>query len=237
VLPILSKIFEIIINKRIIEFLTKFNILHKNQYGFRKGSSTAAATINLISEIVHGLEKKKKTSGLFIDLKKAFDCVNHNILLKHLWKIGFRGKAYELLKDYLTNRRQFVRIGENDGDTLPNNCGVPQGSILGPTLFLIYINEIFNLQLIGKPQLYADDAVLIYTENTYDDLYVAMSTDLRTLNSWFILNRLTINTKKTQYMIFKSKSTSVTDIFNYITFHNEKNYLIDKYKYLLRSLA
>jgi exonuclease III len=232
VLPILSKIFETIINNRIIEYLTKSNIIHKNQFGFRKGSSTAAATINLIIDIVNGLENKKKTAGLFIDLKKAFDCVNHEILLKHLWKIGFRGKAHKLLENYLTGRRQFVKIGETEGETIQNNCGVPQGSILGPTLFLIYINEIFNLQLIGKPQLYADDAVLIYTENSLDDLYVAMSTDLRILNSWFTENRLTINSKKTQYMIFKTKNFSNANFFNYITFNNEQIHITENYKYL-----
>jgi hypothetical protein len=232
VLPILSKIFEITINNRIIDFLTKKNILNKNQFGFTKGSSTASAVINLIHHIINGLEKKKKTASLFIDLRKAFDCVNHRILLKHLWKIGFRGKAHALLTSYLMNRRQFVRIGETDGNILINKCGVPQGSILGPTLFLIYINSIFDLELSGKIQLYADDAVLTYTENSDDDLYIAMSTDLRILNEWFIQNRLTINAKKTQFIKFKSKNSPITDNFNFIQFANEKIYSTENYKYL-----
>jgi exonuclease III len=232
VLPILSKIFETTINTRILNYLSDKNLLNFHQFGFRKGSNTASATINLVKQIVDGLEKKKKTACLFIDLRKAFDCVNHKHLLKHLWRIGFRGKAYNLLKNYLTNRRQFVRIGNTDGDILENNCGVPQGSILGPTLFIIYINEIFDLNLNGNLQLYADDAVLTYHANSYDDLYVSMSSDLRILNSWFKENHLTLNTKKTQFMIFKTKNTPISNCFDQIAIGNEIIYETKTYKYL-----
>jgi Reverse transcriptase (RNA-dependent DNA polymerase) len=156
--------------------------------------------------------------------------VNHKILLKHLWNIGIRGKAYKLLENYLTNRQQFVRIGHVDGSILENDCGVPQGSIL--RLFIIYVNEIFDLNLLGNLQLYADDAVLTYHENSYDDLYVAMSSDLRTLNTWFTKNQLTLNAKKTQFIIFKTKNNQFSDSFDRISIGNEIIHKTNNYKYL-----
>jgi exonuclease III len=232
VLPILSKIFETIIKNRLTQFLSNNNLIHSNQYGFQKNSSTSAAVVNLMSGIIGNLDAKKKTAALFIDLRKAFDCVNHEILLRHLIDIGVGGKAYDLLRNYLLNRKQYTKIGKYDSDLRDIECGVPQGSILGPILFLIYVNGIFDLKLKGKIQLYADDSVLLYAERSFDDLYVSMSSDLRILNKWFTRNRLTMNVEKTKFLTFETKNSTNLDRFDEIWFGKEKLLRVEVYKYL-----
>ena len=146
ILPIFSKIIEKLMHKRLTSFLEKYEILFKHQYGFQKGKSTEHAIIDLHSSIIKAIEKKEKECAAFIDFAKAFDTVNHKILLKKLEFIGIRGIQLKWFDSDLSNRQQSVKIGQDISDFKTVKCGVPQGSVLGLLLFLIFINNIYQPQ-------------------------------------------------------------------------------------------
>ncbi|CAF4942058.1 unnamed protein product [Pieris macdunnoughi] len=204
ILPTISKILEKIIYSRLDTYLQTNNFIFKRQYGFRSKSSTLSATADLVSDIKQNIDSKKMVLGVFIDLKKAFDTVSHNLLLKKLECIGIKDRALKLFKSYLSNRTQIVKIGNAQSSEIPITCGVPQGSILGPLLFLIYINNIHELGLHGRITLYADDTCLFYFGSNIQTMVAQAQSDLNVLSSWFQQNLLTINISKTSYVIFKA---------------------------------
>lgn len=195
-----------ILYNRLEKYLDSINYIFERQYGFRPRSNTLTATIDLVTKIKSNIDRKNIALGIFIDLKKAFDTVSHALLLKKLECIGINGTALRMFRSYLTNRLQAVKIDHTQSDTLPITCGVPQGSILGPLLFLTYINNISELSLHGHLTLYADDTCLFYFGPTIEDIISKAQTDLNVLSSWFQHNLLTINTSKTCYVIFKAKN-------------------------------
>ena len=142
------------------KFIEKHSVLNNSQYGFRNEHSTSLAIIELIEEITCANDNKKSTIGVFIDLKKAFDTVNHSILIKKMEHYGIRGIASEWLHSYITNRQQYVSYNETDSNLLNIVCGVPQGSILGPILFILYINDLCSVSEVLKFVLFADDTNL-----------------------------------------------------------------------------
>ena len=202
-LPQFSKILEKIFADKLDNFTTKYNLINNSQYGFRSNSSTSMALLELIEEITNSLhDDKKSTIGVFIDLKKAFDTLNHGLLLKKLEHYGVRGIANNWICSYLENRRQFVSFNGFSSDSLKLSCGVPQGSILGPKLFLFYINDICNISDKLKFILFADDTNIFFSDQNLCNLVSTLNMELNKLNTWFAVNKLSLNVSKTNYMLF-----------------------------------
>ncbi|CAH2100147.1 unnamed protein product [Euphydryas editha] len=209
VLPVLSKIFERVLYTRLEKYLSLQKFLYKKQYGFRSKSNTLSATMDLVTRIKLSIDNKEIVLGIFIDLKKAFDTVSHDIMLRKLNDIGITGRALEIFKSYLANRYQIVKIGSHQSGPGLITCGIPQGSILGPLLFLIYVNNMADLSLKGDITLYADDTCLFYFGNSIESIMADAQKDLDLLNTWLQSNLLTINISKTKYIIFAAKNKKI----------------------------
>lgn len=206
-LPTLSKILEKLINNRIRQYLTKENIISKKQFGFQNNISTSDAVHNLTSNIVKHLDANKKCLAIFLDLAKAFDTVSVPLLLNKLYRIGVRGVQHKLFTDYLTDRTQSVRIGEHVSSEEYIKFGVPQGSILGPTLFLIYINELCNLKLPNACIVtYADDTVILFNGDSWSETILYTNAGFKIVTDWLDWNLLTLNLSKTKYITFSIRS-------------------------------
>ena len=168
-----------------------------------------------------------------MDLTKAFDTVDHQILLDKLHHYGVRGQTNNLFKSYLTNRKQFVKIGESESKYQSINCGVPQGSVLGPLLFLIYVNDIASRCPLGNIRLFADDTNVFVENENLDQLYENAKTILDYLYKWFKVNKLTVNSKKSSFTIFTTNHLRNNNNFvDNITVNNEKILINSSTKYL-----
>ena len=204
VLPALSKLMEKAVYTQLYDYLTEHNILNDNQFGFRRKCSTTTALSSFADEILASMEKGEVCGAVFLDLSKAFDTVDHAVMLKKLSAIGVSTEDIAWFASYLSFRSLRTTCGPELSEPLRCNFGVPQGSILGPLLFLIYINEIPSFIKHAQLSLYADDTVLYYFSNTSQDLEEKLNADLRNVCVWLNENKLTLNTKKTKFMIIGS---------------------------------
>ena len=191
-------------SKRIVKFLDKQNILSESQYGFRKKRSTNLAILELVTKISKAIDDNEFTMGVFLDLSKAFDTVDHVILLQKLEHYGIRGVALDWFKNYLTGRTQFGKYKTTNSNSLSIKCGVPQGSVLGLLLFLLYINDITKCSQILKFILFADDTNLFLNHHDVMTLYKIMNQELKKVTAWLTANKLSLNINKTIFIIFKS---------------------------------
>ena len=205
-LPLISKLIEKVIHEQTQKYLSDQNILYKYQSGFRKNHSTDTCLSYLNDKILSGFDQGKITGMILIDLQKAFDTIDHRVLLNKLVYIGFSDSAILWFKSYLSNRSFIVNVENNSSDPGDLNCGVPQGSILGPLLFLLYVNDMpqaVECDLL----LYADDSVLLFTHKNVDVINDQLNRDFNSLCEWFVDNKLSIHfgEEKTKSILFTSK--------------------------------
>ena len=199
-LPSLSKVLEKLIKIRFVKFFDKYDILYDYQYGFREGHSVLHSLLDVTSLGNDSIQNKENSAMLLMDLRKAFDMVSHNILLQKLYHYGIRGPAYKLIESYLTSRKQFVSIDNVNSSAQSINIGVPQGSILGPLLFLININNLSNA-ISSKPRLFANDTCIMLSDSSLPNLETKCNTELNQLKNWCNTNKLQINPKKSNVLL------------------------------------
>ena len=202
-LPIFGKIFEKIIYVRLYSFLINNNLMYSKQFGFRKGHSTSHALNYSINHLTSALADKNHVIGIFIDLSKAFDTISHDKLLQKLSNCGIRGSAHNLLNSYLSDRSQYTKFLDTSSDKTLVNFGVPQGSVLGPLLFLIYINDIVNCSIDGEFILYADDTNIFVAGNTKEEVFQKGNLIIQRVYNYMQGNLLHINLSKCLFMYFK----------------------------------
>ena len=207
-LPYLSKIFERCMVNRLVSFFNNSFLFSKFQFGFLKRKSTSDALTELVESIYASLNERKYHISVLIDLTKAFDSVNHGILLSKMKMYGITGNSFNLFKSYLCDRKAFVKIGESCSSMKTGNIGVPQGSIIGPILFLIYINDLPNVSQLLQTVMFADDTTFSSSHHDHDTLIDRLNVELETISSWCASNRLTLNTKKTELLLFTKRPTA-----------------------------
>ena len=191
---------------RLFDFFETNSILENNQFGFRPKHSTYMALLKMTDKITAEMDNKYYSLGIFLDLSKAFDTIDHQILLDKLHRYGIRGIAYEWIKSCLSNRKQCVSVNGELSDLMPIYCGVPQGSILGKLLFIIYINDISKISKMLDFILFADDTNIFVKDKSLSSLNCAVNLELKKISRWFKLNKLSLYLKKINYILFTKKS-------------------------------
>lgn len=207
-----AKILEKIIKIRIVKFLNKHKVISDKQYGFREGKSTDDAIFALTTYIYDALDKKKATLCIFVDLSKAFDTVCHKKLLNKMYIYGLRGNTYNLIKSYLSDREQRVNIDSVISHYRTVSYGIPQGTVLGPLLFTIYINGLLEMKTKGTILSFADDTAILYRSNTWQELQTLVENDFIKIEKWFRYNKLTLNFDKTRYLPFCSYANGLPNM-------------------------
>jgi hypothetical protein len=216
-LPAISKLIEKVVYDQLYKYFTENNLFYDSQYGFREAHSTELAVNELTDRILNQIDQNKLPFAVFMDLSKAFDTLDHTILLGKLRYYGVNGTALTWFSNYLSNRTQFVEINDVKSDVLKITTGVPQGSILGPILFLIYMNDIFMSSNFFNFILFADDTTLSgiieYSPEIPECATIeVINTELDKVATWLSVNKLSLNIKKTKYMVFHTKHKNIKDM-------------------------
>ena len=215
----ISKILEKMVHTNLINHLEINDLLYKHQYGFLKGRSTEQNLLHVVNFISNALNSGNFCIGIFLDLKKAFDVCSHSILLKKLKKLGVDGIALDWFTSYLSNRKQRVDINGHLSNEKFINISVLQGSILGPTLFLCYINDLFTVTNLAT-FLFADDTSCLAEHNNLPDLINFVNTELQKIANWFRSNKMAVNISKTKFFIFRIKGKKIDILDTHVLFNN-----------------
>jgi Reverse transcriptase (RNA-dependent DNA polymerase) len=232
-----SKVLEKIMCNRLTCFLENNGLISNNQYGFRKGHSTVHPIIHLLNEVAGAANRKKYTVAIFCDLRKAFATCDHNILIKKLSKMGVRGTELEWFVSYLHNRTQFVTINGEESDRMDIKKGVPQGSILGPLLFLVYINDLSESSLLIT-LLFADDTTLLASGDNLLDLITFVNCEFKKVVSFFRAHKMALHPKKTKYVIFNANEHLINDVnLNLFIDSNNENENLEELKVTIERIS
>ena len=226
ILPALSKILEKCLSLQIRDFLETNNILSPKQFGFRKGKSTTTAINSLMEFLYTNLDQSNITQGVFLDFSKAFDTINHKILIDKLFYYNFSVKSSTLIQSYLQNRFQFTKTDTDCSQMRAITIGVPQGSILGPLLFLIFINDLVNAAPALDCILFADDTNIFSTDNS------KLQEELNIINEWCLSNRLILNNSKTFQVVFKNPSKNTQNYNLSLSLNNSQLQIKDSTQFL-----
>ena len=225
-----SKLLEKCIYTRVNKFLNHNKLLYDSQFGFRNNASTENAVLQLYNQLLEKLSNNQISCSIFIDLKKAFDTVDHSILIRKLRRYGVRGIPLKLLESYLTDRLQYTLINNYSSQSKTIRCGVPQGSTLGPLLFLIYVNDLYLASKFDL-NLFADDAYLAMSNTSSGQLEIDVNNELVKIHNWLNINKLSLNIKKTKFIIFKNTRKNNLYKFN-IKFGSQTIEQTEEIKYL-----
>lgn len=210
-LPVIEKIMETIVLNQVTSFLESNKIICDNQHGFRKNHSTQSALISLLDKWIGYVEKKYTVVTIFLDFKRAFETVNKDILIEKLRKYNFSLSAVEWFENYLTNRKQYVKINDYKSDAIEVNNGVPQGSKLSSTLFNIYINDLIK-NVDCDVVMYADDTSLTVASTSINDAILKLNYNLEKLDDWLKFNKIALNVKKCAYMVINNPNDNDIDV-------------------------
>ena len=233
VLSFFSKILEKIVYNIVFNFLCENEILYDYQFGFRSKHSTQQALITLVDNVTKSLDGSNIVISLFIDLKKAFDTVHHRILQRKLYAYGIRGILQKWFESYLTDRSQYVIYDGVESEIRPVKCGVSQGSILDPLLFIISMNDICNVSDLMFAIMYADDTCFLMNGIDLHKLIKQLNVELDSLCTWFKSNKLSLNTQKTFYIIFhRARLKSIDGMNNDVIMDNSALKKVNSIKYL-----
>ena len=232
ILPKVSKVIERAVHSQLYEYLISNNLLAVNQFGFRHGRSTALALTQFTDEVLSNMDKGLVNGVVFIDLKKAFDTVNHEILLKKLKAIGIISTNLAWFHSYLSSRSQKTFIGQSSSSLRKVSVGVPQGSILGPILFSIYINDLPTSLRNSAVTLFADDTAMYCSADSANALQAMLNQDLDSLAKWLYDHKLSLNISKSKFMIIggRRKLNSINEVS--LKIRDKELDRINSYKYL-----
>ena len=205
----ISKVLEKFIHKRTIRFLKKLDIFSDSPFGFRQKHSTTHAILYFIDHIASALDDQLHTLAIFLDLSKAFDTIDIEILLYKLSHYGIRRKTLEWFRSYLTNRKQFVSINGSNSDYNHITCGVPQGSLLGPLLFILNINDFQNSSNVLSFISFANDPSIFFSHKHPDILLNTVNNELKCIHEWICCNKLSLNVQRTQSMLLSNSISTL----------------------------
>ena len=231
VLPVVSKILERAIHKQVYNHLLSKGLLSNMQSGFRPQHSTLTCITDVTDYLLNNMENGEFTGAVMLDLKKAFDTVNYEVLLSKLKHLGIVGREWDWFSNYLSNRQQCTSIDGVHSELMRVTVGVPQGSILGPLLFIAFINDMPDVLSKSKVVLYADDTAVMYNSNSRDDIEDVLNKELALVAEWMHVNKLTVNASKTKVMLFGSQRKLKNSVLN-IKLNNEKLEHVHVFKYL-----
>lgn len=207
ILPAVSKILEMLLKNRIVAYFEKEKLFSGNQHGYRTGKSTITAMVDMVTHILESYDKNEEVQVVCCDLSKAFDCVDHEILLQKLEYYGIRGIPHQLLTSYLTNRTQILQFKDQSSKERAVTCGVPQGSVLGPVLFLIYMNDLVSNIRCDAVCMFADDTTFINKGEKNNETTKKAQMSLADASDWFSTNKLLLNPDKSQKLTFTLKTS------------------------------